>query len=146
MPSLKKTLDEIATRFTSEILAALSRANVEELQEALPNGRRQGSKTPRTSGSSRSAVTGHALEQLTATLVRHLKDNGPTRSEDLRKALGVSREDIGKALALATEWKVITKTGEKRATTYKAVKQRGPKPKLTVGDRLRVAAVTGGLV
>jgi len=49
---------------------------------------------------------------------------------------------MSKALALALEWKVLTKTGN-RATTYKAVKQRGPKPQLTLGDQMRVAAVLG---
>lgn len=52
-------------------------------------------------------------------------------------------EDTFKALALALEWKVVTKTGQKRATTYKAVKARGPKVQLTLGERMRAAAVLG---
>jgi len=142
--SLKKTLDDIAARFSSEILAALSRASVEELQSALPNGghARHRPSTPRTPTTSRRrpSVSGHALEQLAVRVVGHLKGHGPTRSEDLRKALDVPRGDLVKALALATTWKMVSKTGEKRATIYKALKQRGPKPQLTLGDRVRVAA------
>ena len=48
------------------------------------------------------------------------------RSEELRVALAMLRKDLVKALALALDWKMMTKTGARRATVYRAVKQRGP--------------------
>jgi hypothetical protein len=139
--SLKKTLDDITTRFANEILAALGHASMEELQRALPNGRhaRRRPSTPETRATS---VSGHALEKLAVRVVGHLRENGPTRSEDLRTALGIPRGDMVKALALATSWKMVSKTGEKRATTYKALKARGPKAQLTLAERLRAAPFT----
>jgi hypothetical protein len=144
MATLKKALDDIAARFANEVLAALTRASVEELQGALPNGKGTRSRTRIGPGrSQRTSTTGHALEIMAANLVRHLKDHGPTRSEELRRALGISRQDMVKVVALATEWKVMGKKGEKRSTTYYATKTPGPKPQITLGDRMRVAAVTG---
>lgn len=144
MSTLKTTLDNIMARFSSEILAALSYASVEELQGALPNGKGTRSRTPRTrrTSSRRASISGHALEQLAVRVVGHLREHGPTRSEDLRKALDAPRKDMVRALALAASWKMVSKKGEKRATTYKALKQRGPKAQLTLGQRMRVAAFT----
>jgi|CZKU01.1.fsa_nt_gi hypothetical protein len=133
--SLKKAFNEISTRFASEIVSALAHVGVEELRDALAGlrGERQASKNPRGSSkrSKPTATTSHSIEMGAATLVRHLKDHGPSRSEDLRRALGFSREDMGRVFALAMERKLVTKTGEKRATVYEAVKRRGSKPQLT---------------
>ena len=85
----------------------------------------------------------HEVEMDAAKIVADLKERGPLRSEEIRRALGMSRDDVVRALVLALEWKVVKKTGAKRATVYKAVRQRGPKPQLTVGDRMRVAAALG---
>jgi hypothetical protein len=150
MSSLKKILADLHARHSQEILDVLAGASLKDLQAVVGrhrSGGSQPSKTPRAPTPSRSskptATTGHALEMIAATLVRHLKDHGPTRSEDLRKALGYAREDMSRALALAVTWKMISKKGEKRATVYKALKQRGPKPVLNLGQRMRVAALTG---
>ena len=145
MSSLKQTLADLNARHTREILDALAGASMQDLQDVVAGvrGERRRSMRPRSSSRSgrSTTATGHALELLAVDLVAHLKKHGPTRSEDLRAALGMSRQNMGKALALATEWKMVSKAGEKRATTYKALKPRWPKAELTVGDRMRVAAL-----
>jgi hypothetical protein len=145
MPSLKQTLAELHARHTREILDVLASASIQDFQDVVAGTRaeRRGSQSPRAlpkSGRS-SAATSHDVEQLAASLVGHLKEHGPLRSEELRRALRLSRQDMVKALALATEWKVMGKKGEKRSTTYYAKKTPGPKPQITLGDRMRVAAV-----
>ncbi len=150
MASLKTILADLQARHTREILDALAGASIQDLQDVAASLRagRQGTRVKTSGKESRSAkpttASGHALEKLAASVVGHLKEHGPLRAEDIREALGISREDTVKALTLAMEWKVLTKTGEKRATTYNAVKQRGPKPQITLGERMRVAAITGG--
>jgi len=142
--TLGKTLDEIGTQFVKEIVSVLAHVSVAELRDALAGLRGEGraSKTPKRSSKRRSsAKSGHALEKLAADVVVHLREHGPLRAEGIRRALGISPEDTSRALALALEWKMLTKTGAKRATVYKATKQRGPKPRLTVGDRVKVAAL-----
>ena len=145
MPSLKQTLVELQARHTREILDVLAGASIQDFQDVVAGvrGERQGSRSPRATSRSgpSSTTTSHAVELLAANLVAHLKKSGPLRSEELRRALGISRQDMVKALTLATEWKVLGKTGEKRSTTYFAKKTPGPMPQLTVGDRMKVAAV-----
>ena len=63
-----------------------------------------------------------------------------TRSSLAIKALDVPRPDLVEALALAMGWKMVSKKGAKRATTYKALKQRGPKAQLTLAERMRAEA------
>ena len=141
MASLQKTLADLHARHAREILEALAKASVRELQDAVASLRSPQRASKRDAGSKTSARTGHALEKLAADVVGHLKEHGALRSEDLRKALGVPRPDLTKALTLALRWKVIAKTGEKRATVYKARKTPGPKPQLALADRNRVAAL-----
>ena len=146
--TLGKTLNELSTQFAKEIALALVHVSVEELRDALAGlrGEHRVLKNPsRSSKRSKRAPTktSHKVEMAAANVVAHLKENGPLRSEELRRALGMSREDMTKALALALEWKMVSKSGQKRATVYKAVKARGPKVQLTLGDRMRVAAALG---
>jgi hypothetical protein len=147
MASLQKILADLHARHTREILDVLAGASIQDLQDVVAGVRsgRRGSKGTRASSRSRraSATTSHDVELLAANLVAHLQKSGPLRSEELRRALGISRQDMVKALALATAWKVMGRKGEKRSTTYFARKPRGPKPQITLGDRMRVAAVTG---
>jgi hypothetical protein len=144
MPSLKQTLAELQARHTREILDVLAGASIQDFQDVVAGPRAErGSKAPRASSrsSKATATPSHAIELVAANLVGHLKKSGPLRSEELRRALGVSRQDMVKVIALATEWKVLGKRGEKRSTTYFAKKTPGPKPQITLGDRMRVAAV-----
>jgi hypothetical protein len=145
MPSLKQTLADLHARHTREILDVLAGASIQDFQDVVagPRGEPSGSKAPRASSRSSKApaTTSHAIELLAANLVAHLKKHGPLRSEELRRAMGISRQDMVKALTLATAWKVMGRKGEKRSTTYYAKKTPGPKPQITLGDRMRVAAV-----
>jgi hypothetical protein len=102
MPSRKQSLADLQARHPMEILALFARVSIEDLKGVVQDGRaaRRASRTPRAPSTSSTprALTGHALEMLVATLVRHLKDHDPTRSEDLREALGVSRENVSRRL------------------------------------------------
>ena len=146
MPSLKEIIAEINARHTQEIIEALAGASFQDLQDVVGGlrGKPGGPKTPREPRANKPpAKTSHAVEMDAATIVAHLKESGPLRSEELRRVLNLSRQETANALALALDWNLMGKKGEKRATTYFAKKQRGSKPQLTVGDRMRVAAVFG---
>ena len=147
MPSLKETLAELQARHTREILDVLAGASIQDFQDvvARPRAEPWASKAPRVSSRSTNATatTSHDVEQLAANLVGHLKKSGPLRSEELRRALRISRQDMVKVIALATEWKMLGKRGEKRSTTYYVKGTPGPKPQLTLGQRMKAAAVVG---
>lgn len=143
MASLKQTLAAMYARHTQEILDVLAAASLQDFQEVVSGlrGERRGPKGPKAPARSvkPNATASHAVEKNAASVVAQLKHFGPLRAEELRLVLALSRKDLVKALALALAWKTVTKTGEKRATVYKAVKQRGPKPQLTLRDRMRAA-------
>jgi len=79
---------------------------------ARAGGRKgKGGRLPRRSASD----LAKAKEQIISLLSKHPKG---LRSEEIRSKLGLSKQEIPRPLADALTEKLITKKGEKRATTY----------------------------
>jgi hypothetical protein len=138
--SLKNTISRLAETFASEILAALRTASLDDLTAlagggggggAAAAGRRRpgrpakaaaapaaaGSKVPRVKkGGRRSAGD---IEKVATAIVGAVKGaKAGLRSEQIQKALGLSKKDTQRPIAWALEKKLLRKTGEKRGTTY----------------------------
>ena len=92
----------------------LAGASIDDVQDVIAGlrGARQGSKNARDSArSSRPRTGSRAVEMNAASVVAHLKEHGPLCSKHLRAALGISRADGVKVLALASDWNAMTKSG-----------------------------------
>ncbi|MGZ3448890.1 MAG: hypothetical protein ACXVEF_04795 [Polyangiales bacterium] len=137
--SLKNTISRLAESFASEILAALRTASLDDLTALAGGGggggaaagarRRPGrpakaaaapaaaTKVPRVKkGGRRSAGD---IEKVAAAIVGAVKGaKAGLRSEQIQKALGLSKKDTQRPIAWALEKKLLRKTGEKRGTTY----------------------------
>jgi hypothetical protein len=135
--SLKNTISSLAESFASEILAALRTASLDDLTALAGGGaaagaRRRpgrppkaaaaapaaaGTKVPRVKkGGRRSAGD---IEKVASAIVGAVKGaKSGLRSEQIQKALGLSKKDTQRPIAWALEKKLLRKTGEKRGTTY----------------------------
>ncbi|MGZ3419310.1 MAG: hypothetical protein ACXVEE_15665 [Polyangiales bacterium] len=136
--SLKNTISRLAESLASEILAALRTASLDDLTALAGGGgggaaagarRRPGrpakaaaapaaaTKVPRVKkGGRRSAGD---IEKVAAAIVGAVKGaKAGLRSEQIQKALGLSKKDTQRPIAWALEKKLLRKTGEKRGTTY----------------------------
>jgi len=138
--SLKSTIEQLATGFAAEVLAAIRLASLEDI---LAESGRSGSSSraaaaPRSSGSSSSSSSNSAPaaarkrrggrlarrspEQIAAvvdSIVSALqKASSGLRSEQLQKTLGLDKKEITGPLNEALAAKKIRKTGQKRSTTY----------------------------
>jgi hypothetical protein len=111
---LRERIAELASRFASDILDAVSAALDEGLEAGAP-GR---GATPRTDG------RGRTRAEIVATGDRILAvlQGAPQgiRAEELRAQMGLSRQEILRPMALLLAGGKVKKTGAKRATVYYA--------------------------
>lgn len=118
MTPLHAKLTQLASAFAKEIVRAAQESSLDELlgakigAPAAPTKRSAPAK-PATRPTAGSLDGGRLLATLRAS-------QGGIRSEDLRKKLGVTREALVAELQKALAAGQITKTGERRATTYRA--------------------------
>lgn len=123
MSSLRQTLDDQARRFASEIVSALRSASLEELMSIVGSG---GFHVPGAGAPALKSKGGRqerrSTEDITQTLgdILALLEKHPEglRAEQIREALNLDKKAISKPLAAGIESGALTKTGEKRATTY----------------------------
>lgn len=135
MSNLRDTIESLATQFASSILDALRSASIDELADvagrsggarrgrpaAAPRAESDGSAAPRRRGRGgrlgrRSAGDiGRMVESIVELLGRSASG---LRAEQIREALGVEAKELPRPLAEAITSGRITKTGQKRATTY----------------------------
>jgi hypothetical protein len=108
--TLEKTIESLATEFATRVMAALRISSLSELK--VPNvsatiriKRRDGSVV-------HVARDGLALTGLLST-------NAGLRAEQIRAQLRWDKKTTTKAITMALAEKRITKTGQKRATTYR---------------------------
>jgi hypothetical protein len=138
MPTLRSSLDALASSFADSVLVAIRGASLDELlsesgahpkrgpsrprgatksasESPSAGGRR--SKSKRLPRRSAEEITG-ALEKIVA-LVKKTKEGLP--SEQIRVALKMQSKELPRILKEGLSTKVLKAKGQKRATTYFAV-------------------------
>jgi hypothetical protein len=156
MSNLRHTIETLASHFAASVLDALRSASIDELVDVAGNGGtpRRGPGRPRSeatngaahaeprrAASSRGGRLGRRsagdISRMIESIVSALsKASAGLRAEQIRDALGVEAKELPRPLAEALSSGLITKTGQKRATTYfasgagggAAPKRRGRKP------------------
>jgi hypothetical protein len=152
MSNLRNTIESLATQFASSVLDALRSASIDELADVAGRGAagRRGPGRPRAESSEgaaaapRSGARGAArgrggrlgrrtqndITRMVESIVDVLAKNASgLRSEQIREALNVEAKELPRPLAEALSSGRVTKTGQKRATTYFAGSGGGAAPK-----------------
>jgi DNA-binding transcriptional ArsR family regulator len=138
MSNLKTTIDSLAVEFANKLIAAIKGASFEEIinvaggssparsgrrpvatkpeapQAAAPASRARKGKGGRLARRSPGALAKTKAE-IVALLAKHPKG---LRAEEIRAKLGLSKQEVPRPISDALAEKLITKKGEKRATTY----------------------------
>ena len=144
MATLRSTIESLAAQFASNLIGALRGASIEELYDvtrgAGGGGVRRGPGRPPKSASATSAPARRGkggrirrsasdiskmVDSIADLLTKHPKG---LRAEQIRNELGCNPKELPRPLADALASGRVTKTGQKRATTYFAggAKKRGP--------------------
>lgn len=140
MSNLRNTIESLASQFATSVLAALRSASIDELTDVAGRGApvRRGPGRPRSESSESTSGAGAAkrgggrgrggrlgrrtqndISRMVESIVDVLaKSAGGLRSEQIRAALGVEAKELPRPLAEALSSGRVTKTGQKRATTY----------------------------
>lgn len=126
MNDLRSTIEQLASRFAGNVIEALRRASIDELMDvAGARGAARRGQAATRDGASR--PSGGRLGRRTADDIAHMVDDIVTlltkhsegmRAEQLREALGVEAKELPRPLSDALASGRVTKTGQKRATTY----------------------------
>jgi hypothetical protein len=143
--NFRSTVTELATHFASALLDAIRTASLDELLAEAGTGRgkasaalgglvgkvapaapRRGPGRPPGSGAGARRKPGRLprrsaddLEGMVQQIVDLLAEHpGGLRAEQLRSALNVDARELPRPLQQALDKKLVTKQGQKRATTY----------------------------
>jgi len=157
MSNLRNAIEALASQFAASVLDALRSASIDELADvAGTGGARRGPGRPRSTerdGGDRAASaaprrnaragrggrlgrrTAADIGRMVESIVGVLQKAGEgMRAEQIREVLHVEAKELPRPLAEAIASGQITKSGQKRATTYfagsggAAPKRRGRKP------------------
>lgn len=141
MSNLRSTIESLASHFATSVIGALRGASLDELLDVAhgtagvgsrPRGRVVAAAAMETSAAKparagRPRGRGGRLGRRSATdiadmieaIVQLLQKNpSGLRAEQIRESLGVEAKELPRPLADALEQNRVTKTGQKRATTY----------------------------
>ena len=136
--NLRSTIDQLAKTFAEGVLSALREASLEDLlaSKGGPPTTSANSATPKATRPRQAAAERKPLNMGAAAPAREkgagpkehagdvlaelVKHPGGMRSEQLQKALNLTKLQLVPVLTWALSEGRITKTGEKRGTTYKA--------------------------
>jgi len=140
MTTLKSTIEDLATEFAMSIIGALRSASIDELTAVSGTGgataRRPG-RPPAAEGGGASALRagrrgrlgrlprrsasdiGKLVESIVSLLQTHPEG---LRSEQIRAELNLRKNELPRPLSDGLTAGLLTKKGEKRATTYYAGK------------------------
>lgn len=121
--SLRSALNDLASTFTTGVLAAIRAASIEDLLEESSGSRRSARAAAPTRAvgkggrlARRSAdQIAKAIEQV-VSLVK--KNKGGLRSEQIRKQLDLDVREVPRILKTAVATKKLKSRGQKRATVY----------------------------
>jgi uncharacterized small protein (TIGR04563 family) len=123
MPTLRSTLNALATNLASDILDVIRGASLEELLGESAGGAGRGpaesvhAKEPGRLARRSAAELAEALDRIVA-LVRKHKDG--LRAEEIRVALGMQSKEMPRVLKEGLTTEKLKAKGNKRATTYTA--------------------------
>ena len=130
MSNLKSTIENLANEFAMSIISALRSVSIDELTGVTGIGGRGGrpgrpALAPAVAAPKRgrggrlgrrsSADIGRMIDSIVALLQKHPEG---LRAEQIREALNCQAKELPRPLADALAAVRITKTGQKRATTY----------------------------
>ncbi|MCL2778384.1 MAG: hypothetical protein FWD73_10300 [Polyangiaceae bacterium] len=127
MTTLRNTIEDLSSQFANSIIEALRGASIDELLDVAhggprPRAREMGESVApprRVQGARRGRRTAGDIADMVDSIVELLQNNpNGLRSEQIREQLGVEAKELPRPLADAMEQNLITKTGQKRATTY----------------------------
>ncbi len=118
MSSLRSTLDDLATRFCDDVLAAIRRASLDEIVEGRGGAARRSSPRPGAPRPGRRSP--EDVDQTLGLVVAMLKatpDEG-MRSEEIQDFLKLDKRLVPRVLKRGLDERVLRTRGQKRATTY----------------------------
>lgn len=140
MSTLRGTIEGLASQFASSVIEALRGASIDELLDVAQGG---GTSAPaarrgrparevsaaeapvaaprvrRGRGGRLGRRSANDIAAMINSIVSLLQQNpGGLRAEQIREALGVEAKELPRPLGEATEQGLISKEGQKRATTY----------------------------
>jgi hypothetical protein len=133
MSNLRNTLEGLASDFAANVIAALRNASLEDISSvtqgsAVRRGRGRPAGQPAAPAGSRARrgkggrlarrsveEIGKMVDAISDVLAKH--PDG-MRAEQIRDALGCDTKELPRPLADALKAGRVTKTGQKRATTY----------------------------
>ena len=129
MSSLRTTIESLASEFAASVLDALRSASLDELADVAGRGAptRRGPGRPRAdAGESAGAAPKRLGRRSAGDITRMIqsivdvlqKSASGLRAEQIRETLGVEAKELPRPLADAISSGRITKSGQKRATTY----------------------------
>jgi len=136
--SLRDTISRLASEFAAGVLGTIRGSSLEEILSETSGAERRGPGRPRKTpvegaaapvvarparGRSKGGRLGrrsakalaHVVDAIASLLSSHPKG---LRAEQIRAQLGLSAKEMPRPIAKALASRRITKTGEKRATTY----------------------------
>lgn len=135
MSNLRSTITALTAKFADGVLRALHSAPLSELTALGGAGpsRRTGDSAKRATGDGAGPKRGRLptarpgarrnakdFEKLAAAIVSVVGEAGATglRSEQIQKALGLTKKDVVRPIQIALSTKQLKKKGQRRGTTY----------------------------
>jgi hypothetical protein len=128
---LRQRLSHIASSFASDVLSAIRGASLEDVLSASSGGRSHvnASLSPRGATGARGVRSRRGgrlrrrslgdIAQVVETIVELLKQSpAGLRAEEIRQRLGLLAKELPRPLKEALSSGKVSKTGQKRATTY----------------------------
>lgn len=125
MTTLRTRLQDLASSFADDVLAAIRTASIDELT-GTKDGRHAATARRGTGGGNPGAANGRLarrspedIEKTLGLVVAALKV-GAMRAEEIKTKLGIDKRELPRVLAHGLQTKKLKKKGQKRATTYSA--------------------------
>lgn len=127
MSNLRGTLEALAARFAESVIEALRTASLDEISSVTSGATRARTRSAAAEPASRRRSAGGRLARRTANDIQGMvqsivdlvaKHPDGLRAEQIRAALNVEAKELPRPLAEAVSTGALTKSGQKRATTY----------------------------
>lgn len=128
MANLRTTIESLASQFAVSLMEALRTASIDELVELTGSRRRAGGEViaaaaPRAARKTKGGRLGRRSPDEIGAMIDSIvalvgKSPEGLRAEQIREALACEAKELPRPLADAVTAGRLTKTGQKRATTY----------------------------
>jgi hypothetical protein len=121
--NLRPQIEKLSNEFAESLLALFQQALGEFVGGAAPRGAKTVARPAARAGRIRRSEAD--LAQLSDKIVALVaKSPSGLRAEQIRASLGIEKKDIERPIRAALASGRLSKTGEKRATTYRAKSRR----------------------